>query len=268
MSRATQEPSQHSPGPVLPPATRWYLENLFTFHVLFVRQQLLTLAQKYSVTDEIGRDRFFVVRPPKLFLSSLATMARFAVMVLALFYAMRLFMVTQDIVLPFLLLFTVRMLGWLIRVLLTPYRDIRVFTDSSEQFQTLMISQDNKFGLHSWFTIFDAVGVPVARARRHFIKSLWRRQWVAETLDGREICRVREDSLPLALMRRYLGTLWGLLRTNFDIVFPTGQHAGEYNRKLTITDQYVLDLRDDPNLLIDRRVALSLAILLDTAEYR
>ncbi|MCC7391582.1 hypothetical protein IT571_04405 [Candidatus Sumerlaeota bacterium] len=264
-----QAPIEPAPGTTtLPPATLWYLENLFTYHVLFVRQQLLTIAQKYSVVDEQGRDRFFVVRPPKLFLSSMATFAQLIVSFIVFVYAVKIFIATQDIVLPFALMIGVRLLSWLIRVLLTPYRDIRIFTDASEQFQTLMITQDNKFGMHSWFTIFDAAGNPVARARRHFVKSMWRRQWIAETMDGREICRVREDSLSLALLRRYLGTMWGLLRTNFDIVFPTGGHAGEYNRKLTITDQYVLDLRDDPSLLIDRRVALSLAILLDTAEYR
>ncbi|MEO8377212.1 MAG: hypothetical protein ABI579_06035 [Candidatus Sumerlaeota bacterium] len=253
----------------LPPATMWHLENLFTFHVLFVRQHLLTIAQKYSVIDELGRDRFFVVRPPKIFLTSVAAFARFIVSMLAFIYAIKIFMATHDAFLPIVLLFVVRLVAWLVRVLLTPYRDIRIFTDASEQFQTLMITQDNKFGLYSWFTILDALGPPVARAKRHFIKSIWRREWIAETMQGSEICRVREDALSLALLRRYLGTLWGLLRTNFDIVFPGGQRAGEYNRKLlTIADQYVLDLREDRHMLIDRRVALSLAILLDTAEYR
>jgi hypothetical protein len=43
---------------------------------------------------------------------------------------------------------------------------------------------------------------------------------------------------------------------------------GEYNRKLTLTDQYVLDLRADPQYLLDRRVVLAVAILLDSAERR
>ncbi len=43
---------------------------------------------------------------------------------------------------------------------------------------------------------------------------------------------------------------------------------GRYDRKLTLTDQYVLDLRPDAARLLDRRVALALAILLDTGESR
>jgi hypothetical protein len=87
-------------------------------------------------------------------------------------------------------------------------------------------------------------------------------------MQGEPICSVMEDSLWLALLRRYLGPLWGLLRTNFDIRLPNGTRVGEYNRKLTLTDQYVLNLTGDPYYLVDRRVALALAILLDTAEGR
>jgi hypothetical protein len=161
--------------------------------------------------------------------------------------------------------------GWIamfVRILLAPYRHIDVFTDESEQFRALSITQDNKIGFYRRYTIFDAAGNPVAQARRNTLKAMWRREWIAETIDGRPICRIREDSLTLALLRRYLGPLFGVLRTNFNFEFPDGTPIGEYNRKLTLTDQYLLDLRQDTYYLIDRRVALALAILLDSAEAR
>jgi hypothetical protein len=257
-----------SPPPTLPAETVRHLQWLFAYHVLTIRQKLLTISQKYTVNDEYERPRFFVVRPPRIMMNVLAGMASTIIRLLALLQGFRILLGTQDYVTALLFVIGGSYLSLLVRILLTPYRDIRVYTDESEQFQVLLLTQDNKFGLHHWFTILDAVGQPVARARRNFIVSLWRRQWVAETLDGREICRVREDSLALALLRRYIGTLWGALRTNFDLLFPDGSRAGEYNRKLTITDQYILDLRQDPTLLIDRRVTLALAILLDTAEGR
>ncbi|MCC5875521.1 MAG: hypothetical protein JJU11_04810, partial [Candidatus Sumerlaeia bacterium] len=94
------------------------------------------------------------------------------------------------------------------------------------------------------------------------------RRWKVYTPSDGMICLVEEDSLMLAVLRRWLGSFWGLLRTNFDFRLPDGHRVGEFNRKLAIIDSYFLDLRQDPWYLIDRRVCLAMAILLDTAEGR
>jgi len=47
-----------------------------------------------------------------------------------------------------------------------------------------------------------------------------------------------------------------------------GVVIGDFNRKLTLLDRYVLDLRQDPDRRLDRRVALALGIMLDTGERR
>ena len=44
--------------------------------------------------------------------------------------------------------------------------------------------------------------------------------------------------------------------------------VGEFNRKFTLLDRYVLDLSADPGRALDRRIALALAIMLDTGERR
>src|SRR2546421_12166308 len=62
----------------------------------------------------------------------------------------------------------------------------------------------------------------------------------------------------LSLLRRLLGPLFGLLRTNFIIVRGDSDDVvGEFNRKFTILDRYVLDLKADRNRLLDRRGALA-----------
>ena len=257
------------PAPQAVTAETWhYLQWLFAYQLLTVRQQVLTLSQKYDLHDEFGQPRFFVVRPPKLALNMAVGVISLAVNLLILVVAIRILMTTQSTLLALALIFGGNIVTSLIRVLLAPFRDIDVYTDSSERFRVLRLTQDNKLGLHYWFTIYDAQHQPVARARRHALAGIFRRSWTAETMDGRRICRVQEDALMLALLRRYFGTLWGLLRTNFDVLLPDGRHVGEYNRKLTLTDQYVLDLRADPDFLVDRRVTLALAILLDSAEGR
>ena len=72
----------------------------------------------------------------------------------------------------------------------------------------------------------------------------------------------------LSLLRRVLGSLFGLLRTNFVLIRPDGALLGEFNRKFTILDRYVLDLTGDPERYLDRQVALALGIMLDTGEGR
>jgi hypothetical protein len=59
------------------------------------------------------------------------------------------------------------------------------------------------------------------------------------------------------------------MRTNFIILAgPTDRVIGEFNRKFTLFDRYVLDMSADREHLIDRRVALALGIMLDSGERR
>ena len=79
----------------------------------------------------------------------------------------------------------------------------------------------------------------------------------------------KEDSIILSLLRRVLGPMYGLLRTNFIFCGPDGRSVlGEFKRKMTILDRYVLDLKRDRHRKLDRRLALALGVMLDTGERR
>ena len=79
----------------------------------------------------------------------------------------------------------------------------------------------------------------------------------------------KEDSLILSLLRRLLGPMLGLLRTNFVILRPNSDTIiGEFNRKLTLFDRYVLDMSADRMHELDRRLAIALGVMLDTGERR
>jgi hypothetical protein len=43
---------------------------------------------------------------------------------------------------------------------------------------------------------------------------------------------------------------------------------GEFNRKFTLLDRYVLDLSRDRSNYLDRRIAIALGVMLDTGERR
>ena len=87
--------------------------------------------------------------------------------------------------------------------------------------------------------------------------------------NGQTLFVAKEDSVILSLLRRLIGPLFGLLRTNFIILRGESDDVvGEFNRKLTILDRYVLDMRADTGKSLDRRVALALGVMLDTGERR
>src|SRR3989442_11245581 len=80
----------------------------------------------------------------------------------------------------------------------------------------------------------------------------------ATSLSSMLLALAIEDSIVLSLLRRVMGTFFGFLRTNF--VFVRGADAeifGEFNRKFTLLDRYVLDLSTDSARTFDRRVPVA-----------
>jgi uncharacterized protein YxjI len=158
--------------------------------------------------------------------------------------------------------------------------DISIYHDDSKREHVLTIRQDHRYAaLKREYTLIDVTdGHEVGRFQRDNIKSLFRRHWVVSNGSTAPIAHAREDSPAMAAIRRvfewvpYVSLVVGFIRTNFQIsvVNDSGQEvrAGAFNRKLALTDKYVLDMSDDRERRLDRRIALALGILLDTGEAR
>lgn len=253
-----------------PPPPEWVdaVAQLFAFDVLTVRQKLMTISQKYYLEDAQGVPRFFVERPPRLHLQ-IALNLMVGVVRLAILIGMFTYFVRGgNIAIAVGVMMVTNVVLAVSQLLMAPYRHIEVFSDETQSWRVLTISQDNKLALWQSYTIYDAFGYTVAQLRRHTLWSLVRRRWRLESPDGELLGRVLEDSWIKALLRRYFGPMYGLLRTNFLFVLPTGEVAGRYDRQLTLLDQYVLDLSGDVDHRVDRRVAVAMAVLLDSAEGR
>jgi hypothetical protein len=153
-------------------------------------------------------------------------------------------------------------------VWLKPKRHVTFYKDESRQTRLLEVLQDQKAVLLvATFTVNDAAGNLLARLEKNYLYNLFRKQWNCYAPDGSLLCVAKEDDLALAILRRFIGPLLGLLRTNF-IILQRDVQVGEFNRKLTILDRYALDLRGDPYRTIDRRIALAIGVMLDTGEKR
>jgi hypothetical protein len=153
-----------------------------------------------------------------------------------------------------------------------PKRHVSFYRTRDRTDRLLEVKQDSKLQLiKASYTVIDADAQPLAKFSKNIFSNILRKRWRCTTPGGEPICTAYEDSIILALLRRFLGVMFGLLRTNFVIVdgaTPGGQVLGEFNRKFTLFDRYLLDLSPDATRSLDRRVAVALGVMLDTGERR
>ena len=105
-----------------------------------------------------------------------------------------------------------------------------------------------------------------------FRESLIRTTWHVGGADEQEIALARERSAAGAIARRvvdfvpYVGE-YIPIPYNFEILMGD-QVIGGMDRKFKVRDEYVLDLSDDREKKLDRRLAVALAVGLDTLQNR
>jgi uncharacterized protein YxjI len=150
--------------------------------------------------------------------------------------------------------------------------DIRFYSDEQETQEVFRIKARTVLDTGgSRYDVTTADGQPIGLLEHRFKQSLLRSTWRVTRPDGEEVLVARERSLPFAILRRVknisdLGE-WIPIPYNFDLV-QDGQTVGYMNRKFQIRDRYVLDLSGDHEHKVDRRLAIALAIGLDTLQNR
>ena len=232
--------------------------------------------EKYVLFAEDGSPLLYVERPyhtGRDVLALLAALAAFAV-VGGLFAVLAWAVPVEALKWTFGVLAVVGGLAAAIVVAIACSRKRHVwfYRDEAHQEQVMDIQQLEKVHISTaTYTVRDAGGQPLAVLRKNYLYDLFRKRWDCHRPDGSPLCVVREDSLARALFRRYVGGALGtlLVRTNFVFLDPTtDERLGEFNRKFTILDRYVLDMSADVNHRIDRRVAVAIGVMLDTGERR
>ena len=250
-------------------------DPVFDRDIFLLRQQLLRISEKYDVGDEKGNNIIYIERPAHLLqnLGALLAGVTAAVVVFVAFAgvadqtpvgsAARGILVLLGVVLSVVALLAVA-------VPLSAKRHVTFYRDASKRDRLFEILQDKKWQpITMTFTVRDFRGKPLAQLAKNILYNIFRRRWYVYAPDGRITHVAKEDSVILSLLRRFLGPLFGVLRTNF-IIQPAGSEdvIGEFKRKFTILDRYVLDMGADPQRVMDRRVALALGVMLDTGERR
>lgn len=249
------------------------VDRAFNRDKFLLRQKVLTISEKYDVCDEQGTPVLYVERPAHLFRNLGAIFAG----LIAGSISMMLFFTLAGVVPDFLksVLVLLGVVSWfvvtfVVTVILSQKRHVTVYRDKSKQEPMIKVLQDKKWEfITATFTVRDTQG-ELAKFRKNYLYDFFRKRWQCYAPDGSLICVAQEDSIILALLRRFLvGTFFGLLRTNFIISQGSSDRViGEFNRKFTILDRYVLDMSADLHQALDRRIAIALGIMLDTGERR
>jgi hypothetical protein len=149
--------------------------------------------------------------------------------------------------------------------------DIRFYADESEQQELFRIKARSAFDIGgARYDVF-AGDEKLGTLEHQFRASLLRSTWRVRGADDAELLVAQERSLPLAIVRRVIDFVpYGELIPipyNFDLL-SGGRVVGGMNRKLQLRDRYVLDLSGDHERVVDRRLAIALAIGLDTLQNR
>lgn len=262
--------------PALAPsaAVKPQADAVFDRDVFLLRQQLLRISEKYDVADEQGKKIVYVERPAHLLRNLGAILAGIvaAAVVAGVFGGladMAKGSAFEDVLVALAALGAVAAL-LVVGIRLSAKRHVTFYRDQTKRAKLLEVLQDRKWQpITATFTVRDAAGRTLALLWKNYLYNIVRKRWYVKAPDGTILYMAKEDSVILSLLRRLLGPLFGLLRTNFIIVRGDSDDVvGEFNRKFTILDRYVLDLKADRNRLLDRRVALALGVMLDTGERR
>ena len=150
--------------------------------------------------------------------------------------------------------------------------DIRFFADESETTELFRIKARRVIDIGGRYDVQDAGGLPIGVLEHQFKKSLLRSTWRVLGPAGEELATAAEKNQALAILRRVIDFVpygeWVPIPYDFLIKHGDGE-LGHFTRKfLSVRDVYTLDVSNDTEGRLDRRLAIALGIGLDALQNR
>ena len=142
--------------------------------------------------------------------------------------------------------------------------DIRLYTDEDMQKEVLTIQARQIIDFSAAYDVIDpASNEKIGTLRRKGMKSILKDEWIIMNAEEREIGFIKEDSMLLALIRRFLANLipqkyYG--EVNGEQVCLFKQNFNPFVMKIN------LDFSMDKKGLLDRRLGIAGAVLLCAIE--
>src|SRR5687768_15586128 len=144
--------------------------------------------------------------------------------------------------------------------------DIRVYSDESKTQEVLMIKARQIMDFSAAYDVVDSEsGQKVGALRRKGLASILRDEWEILDVGDNVVGKLFEDSMGLALVRRFLTNL---IPQNYDITFGTNRVADLKQAFNPFSYQLNIDFSMDINKVLDRRLGVAAGILLAAVEGR
>jgi uncharacterized protein YxjI len=157
--------------------------------------------------------------------------------------------------------------------------DLRFYADEAKTTELFRLKARQRFDPTARYKVTDAEGAEIGEIAKAFKRSLARSTWRVYAPGGQEeMVWATERSLFRSLLRRLLslaglipivGEVLELIPIRYHFDFFAGERAiGHFERLFGLRDRYVLDLAADTEHVLDRRVAIALAVAMDALQAR
>jgi uncharacterized protein YxjI len=144
--------------------------------------------------------------------------------------------------------------------------DIRVYSDESKSQEVLMIKARQIIDFSAAYDVVDSItNQKVGALRRKGLQSMLRDEWEVLDVNDNRIGTLFEDSMGLALLRRFLSSL---IPQNYDIVIGSSRVADLKQNFNPFTYHLSMDFSMDTSRQLDRRIGIAAGILLAAIEGR
>ena len=154
--------------------------------------------------------------------------------------------------------------------------DIRFYTDQSRQHELMRIKARQRFDPRARYNVTAPDGSKIGEIQKVFGRSLLRSTYTMYDANGQEVAIATEKNLWVALFRRLVGFIpyienfanW--LPIPYHFVFQRdGVPLGYHRRHMwKFVDAYTIDLSEDREHSLDRRLVLAMAVGMDALQAR
>lgn len=154
---------------------------------------------------------------------------------------------------------------------------VHFYADETKQQELFSFRAEKVLDVHGKYLVEDAQGNLLGYFRKEFGASLLRSTWTLHAPNDEKLFTIQENSIILALIRRFVGFLpivgeFAEIISNFfryHFQFLEGeQQVGEYRKMTLFRDHYLLSTTDDAYAKIDQRVFAAMSVALDALQSR
>jgi hypothetical protein len=153
-------------------------------------------------------------------------------------------------------------------LLLVPRRKhVRFHAATDGEDVPLMLWQESRFSFPVLrFSLRGARAEPISLLSRGAGSMIGRHRWrIEHPLTGETLGCAVESSYPAALLRKVLGSFFGLVVTDYRLMMNRAE-VGTIRRRSRGVDHSIVDLTADSSFVFDRRIAIGLAAIIDGME--